>query len=84
MKILIQPETKWKKCFDCPVCDTRFEANQDDVDYDEFKISGYFFDDSAVCEGQWFVTCPTCSNIIFVSAAYELPYLVKRKIKEQK
>lgn len=38
----------------------------EDLEKDGFKVSGYFFDGSAVVKTHYYVNCPTCKGIVVV------------------
>lgn len=66
MRVLKQPETAWSWRFTCPTCRTEAEAEAADVEKDEFKTSGFFFDGSATIELCYYVYCPSCGSIIMI------------------
>lgn len=67
MKILSlpKPHSDWHQEHVC-MCGTHFEFNLDDLDYAEWKVSGYHFDGTAVCEWRLTVNCPGCGNTFHV------------------
>lgn len=66
MEILREPNRQWSFVFHCTNCDTKAKAEVADVEKDEFKVSGYWFDGSAVSETRFYVNCPSCRALHFV------------------
>ena len=66
MEILEAPSREWSHKFKCGRCKTKFLADQDDLKFEGFKVSGYHFTGTAVIEDKLFVECPTDGQLSFV------------------
>ena len=62
MKILSNTRDNWPKEKACSKCASSLEVSVDDVEYAEWKISGYHFDGSAKCEWRYSWDCPVCAT----------------------
>jgi len=82
MKIIKVPDQTWEQQFTCFRCVTVFLANQDDLDYDSWKVSGYHFTGTAVCEMKLHVACPSCNHLSPV-AEDDIPILLMDRIKKE-
>lgn len=81
-RILHRPSHQWSHENECDKCKSVTLYDHDDLDYDRFKISGYWFDDSAVCEDRYFLECPVCSHYAFI-APEDVPEVLKIYIGEK-
>lgn len=66
MEILDTPSREWSAELTCPRCSTKVRADQDDLEFEGFKVSGYHFAGTAVIEDRYFVECPTDKKCIWV------------------
>lgn len=84
MEIVSVPDQTWSDQLTCTRCGTVFNANQDDLDYDLWKTSGYWFNDTAVTESRFTVKCPSCpDNWIWVQDE-DIPILLRDALRKAK
>lgn len=81
MKIISVPNETWEQEFTCERCTTVFVAEPDDLDYDSWKVSGYHFTGTAVCEMRLYVFCPSC-NVRSRVDEESVPVLIMDSIKK--
>jgi len=66
----------WPREVTCTGCNAGLRIDLDDLEFGRWKVNGYHFDGSAVCEGKYTFRCPVCgrqANGNEVSAE-EIPY----------
>lgn len=84
MDVISTPEPTWEWDFTCMRCSSELRATLVDLELDGFKVSGAFWNDTAVCEDKIYVTCVVCSATNFVPkvATDTIPFifLPKKKI----
>lgn len=69
MEIRSVPSVKdWRLAFTCTRCHTEAVAGPEDLEADDFTISGYHFAGTAQVARRLYVTCPTCERLYFLSA----------------
>lgn len=49
----------------CKGCGASYHVASDEFKVESFKVSGYFFDGSDVCEDLAYVVCPHCKKDLF-------------------
>lgn len=82
MKIISVPDSTWQKRLTCERCKTVYEADQDDLDYEQWKTSGYWFNDTAVTEMHYSVKCPSCNVWEWIDDK-EIPVLLRDKLRNE-
>ena len=81
MKILKTPDSSWSsEKLVCQRCSTVFEADEEDLDYDLWKTSGYWFNNSAVTEMRFCVKCPMCDDSWVRIDENDIPILLRDKL----
>ena len=83
-KIVSVPDQSWSDELTCPRCATVFEADQDDLDYDMWKTSGYWFNQTAVTEPRFTVQCPSCPDTWVRIKDEEIPVLLRDALVQKK
>jgi hypothetical protein len=75
---------EWTLSFTCVKCQTESRASRYDLEADEFKVSGYFFDGTDVCERKLYVTCPACSQPYMLNSdeVALVPYLLNQEASQ--
>jgi len=79
MEIINPPSREWSRRFTCGRCKTEILANEDDLQLEGFKISGYHFAGTAVIEDKFFVECPTDKQCLWVKEK-EIPVVVRDEL----
>ena len=82
MKILNVPDQSWSAVLECDRCHTKFEADESDLDYDVWKTSGFWFDQSAVTENRFSVKCPSCPDSWVRVQDGDVPVLLQDRLRE--
>jgi transcription elongation factor Elf1 len=62
VKILQNNFQGWPRTCDCARCGSTLEVELEDVNYDEWKVSGYHFDGSAVSKWMYTFKCAACGH----------------------
>lgn len=81
MEIIEHPSREWHTEVECHRCSAKLHVNQDDVQLEGFKTSGYHFAGTAVIEDFFIVVCPVDKADIRVSEKY-LPVVLKDELRE--
>lgn len=82
MEILEQPTRDWVYQLTCDRCKTKIRVNQDDLQLEGFKVSGYHFTGTAVIEDKFFVECPTDGHALFVTDTV-VPVVLKDELHKK-
>jgi hypothetical protein len=73
----------WSKTTQHEACRITLKIELADVHRAAFKVSGYHFAGTAVCEERFYVHCPDCNGYIFIPG-HELDELAKREIRRER
>lgn len=65
-KVINRKSPHFHRIITCEKCESKTQYNKNDLERDRFKISGYHFDGTAVCESRYFLTCPVCKKYEFI------------------
>lgn len=68
MKIVSEPHPPegWSIANACDQCRRVLEIGPEDVQRGGFRVSGFFFNDTAVVEQKWYFDCPKCGYPTFL------------------
>ncbi len=80
MKVIEEPDATWSALITCERCKTVYEADQDDLQVDNFKTSGYFFTGTAVLDTRFFVECPT-DQALFLVPDDDIPIILRDRVR---
>ena len=83
MKIIFTPASDWSAQLVCPRCTAIFEADENDLQYSQWKTSGHWFDGSAVTEMRFTVDCPVCDKGVARVSDESIPVLIQDRMKRE-
>jgi len=66
----------------CGRCKTEILANEDDLQFEGFKTSGYHFAGTAVIEDKYFVECPTDHQCLWVDEK-DIPVVLQDELHKR-
>lgn len=71
----------WSLDWLCENCGAICRSYADDLEADEFKVSGHHFTGTAVCERKLYLICPTCKKVQFLDQVEleTVPYLLNQQ-----
>ena len=80
MEIIEHPSREWAAEVECNRCGAKLHVDQDDLQLEGFKTSGYHFTGTAVIEDFFIVVCPVDNTDIRVAEKY-VPVVLKDELR---
>lgn len=81
MEILEQPSRQWSAVIRCKRCRAKLQVNQDDLQLEGFKTSGYHFTGTAVIEDLFIIVCPV-DNVDNQVDEETIPVILQDELRE--